>query len=42
LECTPVDMSNTSNWLRTWDLTNSSLWNMSAVTAQERTYKTGY
>jgi len=42
LECTPVDMSNQSNWLTTWDLTNGSFWNFSAVTADERQYQTGY
>lgn len=42
LECNPVDMSNTSNWLKTWDLTNSTLWNESAVTSEERQYQTGY
>lgn len=42
LECEPVDMSNTSTWLTTWDLTNSSLWSLSAVTTSEKEYKTGY
>ncbi|CZR68661.1 uncharacterized protein PAC_18560 [Phialocephala subalpina] len=42
LECQPVDMRNVSNWLYTWDLTNSSVWNLSSVDDTARKYKKGY
>jgi hypothetical protein len=35
-------MSNTSNWLKTWNIGNSTLFNLSAVPSAEKQYYTGY
>ena len=42
LECTAVNMSNTSNGLKTWEIGNSTLFNLSVVPGSDKQLRTGY